>query len=106
MTLTDLKLNTVDGVTALIQRIAKSTKPETNPLMVNAIEAVVNIIDRHSGFDAGVDRALDTVRKAYGFKAQVKPSQTARDLNAAREAEQADQAEQIEQISQPTKGAT
>ena len=106
MTLNDLKLNTIDGVTALIQRIAKNDKPETNPLMVSAIEAVVNLIDRHSGFDAGVDRALNTVRTAYGLTAQIKPSQQARELNAASEAAeagQADHAEQIQQSSSSTK---
>jgi hypothetical protein len=93
MTLQDLKLNTVESVTAMVERVAKATKPEADSKMAGVIEAVVNCIDNRSGFDADISRALDLVRKAYGLTAPVKPSQQARDLNAAREAEQTEQKE-------------
>jgi hypothetical protein len=104
MTLQDLKLNTVESVTAMVERVAKATKPEADSKMAGVIEAVVNCIDNRSGFDADISRALNMVRKAYGLTAPVKPSQQARDLNAAREAE-ADQAEQIEQTNTLTRSS-
>ena len=66
---TDLKLKTIDGVTALITKIAsatikkgdKSEDADSN----KALEAIVNLVEQHGGYDAGISRAVDLVRKAY-----------------------------------------
>lgn len=70
--MTDLKLKTIDGVTALITKIASASakkggeKAETKE-QGSALEAIVCLIEQHGGYDAGISRAMDTVRKAYNM---------------------------------------
>jgi hypothetical protein len=65
---TDLRLNTIDGLCSVIEKMVKGKQDKPSPLMEAALKSVVDLIEQHGGYDAGISRAMDKVRDACGIK--------------------------------------
>lgn len=62
--LTDLRINSIDGLCAVIEKMVKGKQDKPSPMMESALRSVVNLIETHGGYDAGISRAMDRVRQA------------------------------------------
>lgn len=80
MTITDLRLNTIDGITSAIERLVKNQKGAEQPpskLMLIALDAVLTQIENAGSYDAGICKAMEKCREAYGLpKQQTKQKET------------------------------
>lgn len=65
--LKDIRLSTIDGVTAAIETLVKGKQDKPSPLMTAAFGAVLDLLDQHGGYDAGIARAIDKVREAVNI---------------------------------------
>lgn len=73
MTIQDLRLNTIDGITAAIERLVNNQKKADQPpskLMLIALDAVLTQIENAGSYDAGICRAMAKCREAYGLPKQ------------------------------------
>lgn len=75
--LKDMRLSSVEGVTKAIELLlgnpgkAKGDKP--SGAMLGVFEAVIEQVEQHGGFDAGIDRAMLKAREALGIPRNEQP---------------------------------
>lgn len=60
--LNDLRLNSIDGIASAIETMLKTKQDKPSPLMQAAFSGVLDLLDEHGGYDAGISRAVDKVR--------------------------------------------
>lgn len=72
--LQDLRLNSIDGIAAAIEKMVKGKQDKPSPLMTAAFSGVLDLLDQHGGYDAGISRAVDKVREALNIPR--KPKET------------------------------
>ena len=68
----DLRLTTIDGITAAIEKLVNGKQDKPSPLMTAAFSGVLDLLDQHGGYDAGISRAVDKVREALNIPRQPK----------------------------------
>lgn len=72
----DLRLSTIDGLTSAIETLVKGKQDKPSPLMTAAFGAVLDLLDQHGGYDAGIARAIDKVREAVNIPRKPKQETT------------------------------
>jgi len=73
MNLNDLRLNTIDGVTAAIERLVNNQKKAEQPpskLMLTALDAVLTQVENAGANKPAVIRAMAKCREAYSLPKQ------------------------------------
>lgn len=73
--LNELRLNTIDGLASAIEKMVKGKQEKPSPLMTAAFSGVLDLLDQHGGYDAGISRALDKVRDAVGIPRKPKDNE-------------------------------
>lgn len=85
-TLKDLRLHSVDGVTKAIELLlgnpGKTKGDKPSPALLGVFEAVIEQVEQHGGFDAGIDRAMLKAREALGIPRKEQPKQEAQTNDA------------------------
>lgn len=74
--LKSLRLDTIDGITKAIEILVKGKKDKPSPMMTAAFSGVLDLLDQHGGYDAGICRAVDKVRDALNIPRQPKRKET------------------------------
>ena len=74
--LKELRLDTIDGLTKAIETMVKGKQNKPSPLMTAAFGAVLDLLDQHGGYDAGISRAVDKVREAVNIPRKPKQKET------------------------------
>lgn len=74
--LKDLRLDTIDGLTKVIETMVKGKQDKPSPLMTAAFGAVLDLLDQHGGYDAGIARTIDKVREAVNIPRKPKQTET------------------------------
>lgn len=64
----DLRLNSIDGLASAIEKMVKGKQEKPSPLMEAAFRSVLDLLEQHGGYDAGISRAIDKVRDAVGIR--------------------------------------
>lgn len=72
----DLRLSTIDGLASAIESLVKGKQDKPSPLMTAAFGAVLDLLDQHGGYDAGIARAIDKVREAVNIPRKPKQETT------------------------------
>jgi hypothetical protein len=63
----DLRLNSIDGLASAIEKMVKGKQDKPSPMMTAAFGGVLDLLDEHGGYDAGISRAVDKVRDALNI---------------------------------------
>jgi len=77
----DSKTPTLQGVTALIEGIAKTGNPEDNPQMAKALESVIAMIERRAPINSDLMRVMGVVRQACNLAARETDKQTEQQID-------------------------
>lgn len=75
----ELRLSTIDGLASAIEKMVKGKQDKPSPLMTAAFSGVLDLLEQHGGYDAGISRVIDKVRQAVGIPATKKATEQTED---------------------------